>query len=100
MNETHTFQETFLIFIRRLIFSNNIFQDIVTESSQTFDLDAFIALVRERIYTKNSFARQFIISWISVLNAVPEINMTVYLPDILDGMFQMLDDNSVEIHTM
>lgn len=34
------------------------------------------------------------------MNAVPEINMTVYLPDILDGLFQMLDDNSVEIHTM
>lgn len=78
---------------------DRLLKDIVTESSQTFDLDAFIPLLRERIYAKNSFARQFIISWISVLNAVPEINMIVYLPEILDGLFQMLDDNSVEIHT-
>lgn len=77
----------------------NKFQDIVTESTQTFDLDAFIPLLRERIYTKNSFSRQFIISWISVLNAVPEINMIIYLPEILDGLFQMLDDKSTEIHT-
>lgn len=74
-------------------------QDIVTESPQTFDLKAFIPLLRERIYTRNSFSRQFIISWISVLNAVPEINMVAYLPEILDGLFQMLDDNSIEIHT-
>lgn len=78
---------------------DRLLKDIVTESSQTFDLDAFIPLLRERIYAKNSFARQFIISWISVLNAVPEINMIIYLPEILDGLFQMLDDNSVEIHT-
>ncbi|KAJ6637968.1 Protein VAC14 like, partial [Pseudolycoriella hygida] len=74
--------------------------DIVTESSQTFDLDSFIPLIRERVYPNNSFSRQFVISWISVLNAVPEINMVVYLPEILDGLFQMLEDNMVEIHRM
>lgn len=73
-------------------------QDIVIESSQTFDINGFIPLLRERIYAKNSFARQFIISWISVLNTIPDINMILYLPDILDGLFQMLDDSSVEIH--
>lgn len=71
----------------------------MTESPQTFDLNAIIPLLRERIYTRNSFSRQFIISWISVLNAVPEISMITYLPEILDGLFQMLDDNSVEIQT-
>ncbi|XP_058836693.1 protein VAC14 homolog isoform X2 [Topomyia yanbarensis] len=75
-------------------------KDIVIESSSTFDLDAFIPLVRERILAKNSFARQFIISWISVLNAVPEINMVVYLPEILLGLFQMLEDNMPEIQRM
>lgn len=57
-------------------------------------------MLRERIYIKNSFARQFIISWISVLNTVPDIEMILYLPEILDGLFQMLDDNSVEIQLM
>lgn len=38
-------------------------QDIVTESNQ-FDLVSFIPLLRERIYSNNQYARQFIISWV------------------------------------
>lgn len=72
----------------------------MTENSQTFDLDKFIPLLRERIYANHSFSRQFVISWVSVLNAVPEIDMIIYLPEILDGLFQMLDDNMIEIHRM
>lgn len=79
---------------------DRLLKDIVQESYKIFDLNAFLPLIRERIYTKNSFARQFIISWISVLNAVPEINMIFFLPDILDGLFQMLDDNAAEIQRM
>lgn len=72
----------------------------MTENSETFDLDKFIPLLRERIYANNSFSRQFVISWVSVLNAVPEINMIIYLPEILDGLFQMLEDSMIEIHRM
>lgn len=70
----------------------------MTESSQNFDLNSFIPLLRERVYAKDSFSRQFIISWISILNAVPGINMIYYLPEILDGLLFMLDDNMQEIH--
>ena len=45
---------------------DRLLKDIVTESSQTFDLTSFIPLLRDRVYTKNSFGRQFVISWISV----------------------------------
>ncbi|XP_055618469.1 protein VAC14 homolog [Toxorhynchites rutilus septentrionalis] len=79
---------------------DRLLKDIVIESASCFDLDAFMPLVRERIMAKNSFARQFIISWISVLNAVPEINMVPYLPEILLGLFQMLEDNMPEIQRM
>lgn len=40
------------------------FKDIVTESNK-FDLVAFVPLLRERIYSNNQYARQFIISWVS-----------------------------------
>lgn len=40
-------------------------QDIVTESNQ-FDLVGFIPLLRERIYSNNQYARQFIISWVGL----------------------------------
>jgi len=39
------------------------FQDIVTESS-SFDLVSFIPLLRDRIYTANPFAKQFLVSWV------------------------------------
>ena len=68
----------------------------MTESG-IFDLVAFIPLLRERIYTKNPFARQFIISWISVLDAVPDIDLVIFLPDILDGLFKILEDPIPEI---
>ncbi|GAB1601196.1 protein VAC14 homolog [Argonauta hians] len=75
---------------------DRLIKDIVTESS-SFDLVAFIPLLRERIYTTNTFARQFVVSWISVLDAVPNINMLFLLPDILDGLFRILGDSNPEI---
>lgn len=45
---------------------DRLLKDILSESTQFFDLAAFVPLLRERIYAKDSSARQFIISWISV----------------------------------
>uniref|UniRef100_UPI00398F4004 protein VAC14 homolog isoform X1 n=1 Tax=Pristiophorus japonicus TaxID=55135 RepID=UPI00398F4004 len=78
---------------------DRLLKDIVTESSK-FDLVAFVPLLRERIYSNNQYARQFIISWILVLECVPDINLLDYLPEILDGLFQILGDNSKEIRKM
>ncbi|KAL1486483.1 hypothetical protein MTO96_031363, partial [Rhipicephalus appendiculatus] len=41
---------------------DRLLKDIVTESS-SFDLVAFMPLLRERVYTKNNFARAFVVSW-------------------------------------
>ncbi|XP_073461748.1 protein VAC14 homolog [Aquarana catesbeiana] len=78
---------------------DRLLKDIVTESNK-FDLISFVPLLRERIYSNNQYARQFIISWILVLESVPDINLLEYLPEILDGLFQILGDNSKEIRKM
>ncbi|KAK2189817.1 hypothetical protein NP493_96g09005 [Ridgeia piscesae] len=78
---------------------DRLMKDIVTESS-VFNLVAFIPLLRERIYSKNPFARQFIVSWLSTLNTVPDIDMLVFLPDVLDGLFQILGDTNPEVRKM
>ncbi|KAG1939112.1 protein VAC14 [Pimephales promelas] len=78
---------------------DRLLKDIVTESN-TFDLVAFVPLLRERIYSNNQYARQFIISWIHVLESVPDINLLDYLPEFLDGLFQILGDSSKEIRRM
>lgn len=74
-------------------------KDIVTESS-SFDLVAFIPLLRERMYTRNPFARQFIVSWIALLDNVPDIDMIVFLPELLDGLFTILGDPTLEIRRL
>ncbi|XP_054278723.1 protein VAC14 homolog isoform X2 [Macrosteles quadrilineatus] len=78
---------------------DRLMKDIVTESA-TFDLVGFMPSLRDRIRTKNTFARQFIISWISVLDAVPDIDLIIFLPEILDGLFVILADPTLEIKKM
>jgi vacuole morphology and inheritance protein 14 len=57
-------------------------------------------LLRERIYTRNTFTRQFLISWLSVLHSVPHLDLLTFLPDILDGLFTILEDPTMEIKKM
>ncbi|XP_075215817.1 protein VAC14 homolog isoform X2 [Lycorma delicatula] len=78
---------------------DRLMKDIVTESA-TFDLVGFMPLLRERIYASNTFARQFVISWLAVLDAVPDIDLIIFLPEILDGIFHMLEDPTLEIKKM
>lgn len=75
---------------------DRLMKDIVTESGM-FDLVGFMPLLRERIYTKNPFGKQFVIAWVSVLDAVPDIDFIVFLPEILDGLFRILEDPTLEI---
>ncbi|KAK9877527.1 hypothetical protein WA026_018634 [Henosepilachna vigintioctopunctata] len=78
---------------------DRLLKDIVIESNN-FDLDSFLPLLRERIASRNSFARQFVITWISVLNMVPNMDLISYLPEILDGLFKILDDPILEVKKM
>ncbi|RWS05439.1 protein VAC14-like protein [Dinothrombium tinctorium] len=75
---------------------DTVIKDIVTESP-AFDLVGFIPLLRDRLYPKNPFARQFIVSWVSLLNNVPDIDMIVFLPQLLDGLLSILSDQQPEI---
>ncbi|XP_023290626.1 protein VAC14 homolog isoform X4 [Orussus abietinus] len=75
---------------------DRLMKDIVTESGM-FDLVGFMPLLRERIYTKNQFGRQFVIAWVSVLGSVPDMDFITFLPEILDGLFRILEDPTPEI---
>lgn len=78
---------------------DRLIKDIVTEST-SFDLVSFIPLLRDRMYTTNPFAKQFIVSWILVLDSVPDLDMIIHLPEILDGIFTIFQDKSAEIRKM
>ena len=72
--------------------------NIVTENPK-FDLDAFVPVLKERMYNKNVFARSFHLAWISALKTVPDSKLIRYLPDILDQLFVILSDDTMEIHS-
>ncbi|XP_077236032.1 protein VAC14 homolog isoform X2 [Tasmannia lanceolata] len=75
---------------------DRLVKDIVTESDQ-FSIEEFIPLLRERMNVLSPYVRQFLVGWITVLDSVPDIDMLGFLPDFLDGLFNMLSDSSHEI---
>ncbi|KAK9115123.1 hypothetical protein Syun_021920 [Stephania yunnanensis] len=78
---------------------NSLVKDIVTESDN-FSVEEFIPLLTERMDVFNPFVRQFLIGWITVLDSVPDIDMLGFLPDFLDGLFDMLSDPLPEIRQL
>jgi vacuole morphology and inheritance protein 14 len=53
---------------------------------KAFSLAHFIPLLRERIYVVSPFTRSYLISWINVLDSIPELELISYLPEFLDGL--------------
>lgn len=53
---------------------------------KAFSLAHFIPLLRERIYVVSPFTRSYLVSWINVLDSVPELELISYLPEFLDGL--------------
>ena len=75
---------------------DRLVKDIVAESD-TFDIHTFIPLLRGRIKQVNPFIRQFLIGWIVMLDSVPDIELIEFLPEFLDGLFNMVSDPNKEI---
>jgi vacuole morphology and inheritance protein 14 len=53
---------------------------------RAFSLSRFIPLLSDRIHVVSPFTRSFLVSWISVLDSVPELELITYLPHLLDGL--------------
>lgn len=75
---------------------DRLLKDVVTEC-ETFNVDKFIPLLRERIRNSNPFVRQLLVGWIAVLDSVPDIDMLEFLPEYLGGLFDMLSDDEKDI---
>lgn len=53
---------------------------------KAFSLAHFIPLLAERIYVISPFTRSYLVSWIHVLDSVPDLELVTFLPDFLDGL--------------
>lgn len=55
-------------------------------ASPAFSLHKFIPLLSERIYVISPFTRSHLVSWITILDSIPDLELVSYLPDFLDGL--------------
>ncbi|XP_045617468.1 protein VAC14 homolog [Procambarus clarkii] len=78
---------------------DRIMKDIVTESA-SFDLVAFIPVLREKLYVNNHWAQTLVVSWVSVLHTVPDVDTLLFLSDILEGLFFILEAPKPEVKKM
>ena len=72
---------------------------IPPESTAAFSLSRFIPLLKERITVLNPFTRMFLVSWITLLDSIPDLELVSYLPDFLGGLFKFLSDSNQDVHT-
>ena len=75
---------------------DRLIKEIVTESD-SFNVEKFIPLLQKYISMTSAYVRRLLITWITVLDGVPGIDMLDWLPEFLDGLFNMLSDGNREI---
>ncbi|KAF2083325.1 vacuole morphology and inheritance protein [Saccharata proteae CBS 121410] len=64
-----------------------------------FSLSRFIPLLQERLNVINPFTRTFLVSWITLLDSIPDLELVSYLPSFLAGLFKFLSDVNQDVHT-
>jgi len=76
---------------------NRLIKDIIIDQNALPNMSAFVIVLRERIQTTNQLQRMFLVEWVSTLESVPGIDLLRYLPNILEGLFKILCDDSFEV---
>ena len=64
---------------------------------KAFSLSRLIPLLSERIHVLNPFTRTFIISWLQLLDSVPDLQLISFLPAFLEGLLRYLSDPTAEV---
>ena len=74
-------------------------EDTSGDVPTAFSLARFIPLLKERIHVINPFTRSFLVSWLTLLDTIPDLELVFYLPAFLDGLFKFLSDPNKDVHT-
>ena len=62
------------------------------EIPTAFSLPRFIPLLQERVYVLNPFTRMFLVSWITLLDSIPDLYLVSFLPSFLDAQASLPDE--------
>lgn len=78
---------------------SNLLKDVVAEGGpEGLDVSGvFIPALKDKLPSVNPFVRQFLISWITLLDSVPGMGLVQHLTDFLGGLIEYLSDDRREI---
>lgn len=68
------------------------------ELPTAFSLPKFIPLLKERIHVISAFTRTFLVSWLTLLDTIPDLELISYLPEFLGGLIKFLGDPNRDIN--
>ncbi|CAO1638889.1 unnamed protein product [Sympodiomycopsis kandeliae] len=68
-----------------------------TAANKTFSLARFVPLLAERMYVLSPFTRNYLVSWVAVLDSVPDLELVSFLPSFLDGLLKYLSDPNMDV---
>ena len=66
-------------------------------ANRAFSLARFVPLLAERMQVVSPLTRNYIIGWIAVLDAVPDLQLVSYLNAFLPHLFQYLGDPNTDV---
>lgn len=72
--------------------------DDLADLPTAFSLDKFIPLLQERIHVINPFTRTFLVSWLTLLDTIPDLELVTHLPAFLGGLFKFLSDPNKDVN--
>lgn len=61
-----------------------------TELPTAFSLAKFIPLLKERIHVIGPYTRNFLVSWLTLLDTIPDLELVTFLPEFLEGLIKFL----------
>ncbi|KAK2757711.1 hypothetical protein FQN54_004680 [Arachnomyces sp. PD_36] len=67
------------------------------ELPMAFSLAKFIPLLQERIHVISPFTRMFLVSWLTLLDTIPDLELVFYLPAFLGGLIKFLGDQNRDV---
>lgn len=75
-------------------------EEIETEEDfpTAFSLAKFIPLLKERIHVISPFTRAFLVSWLTLLDTIPDLELVCYLPEFLGGLIKFLGDPARDVN--
>lgn len=69
-----------------------------SELPTAFSLAKFIPLLKERIHVIGPYTRNFLVSWLTLLDTIPDLELVSYLPEFLEGLIKFLGGPNKDVN--